>query len=300
MMIVKPRPLPVAFLALAAVLIAALAPLTPTGAVAQSVAELAKQVDVVRGITYATYEEDGKKRSVKLNVYTPKDREAGKALPAIVVIHGGAWMIGNRDTCRAHATALAANGYVAASIDYRKRPEVGITECVQDAKAAVRWVRANAATHGIDPERIGAIGGSAGGHMAAMLAVSTDPKLEGKGGNAETSSQVQAVVAMAAPASLEPIAKRFGLKEETAKLLSPMQHVDETDAPILLLHCPFDPLVPIVSSNGFFDRSKKAGADIRFEKVWTGGHPFWHTKKGYKVAMDKALRYFDVKLAEEK
>src|SRR6185503_2084524 len=134
-------------------------------------------------------------------------------------------------------------------IGYRLIPEARIPDCIEDAKAAVRWVRANAARYQINPDRIGAFGGSAGAHLVAMLGTSHKvAKLEGAGGNPGVSSRVQAVVAMAAPTDFNAFGGRQELDKETMTLISPVTYVDKDAAPLLLLHGDADRTVPMQQS----------------------------------------------------
>ena len=115
-----------------------------------------------------------------MDVYRPKG-EWGQ-LPAVVCIHGGGWAKGDRSSHANLAKALAARGYVAATISYRLSGESPFPAQIHDCKAAVRFLRANASEYGINPDKIGAIGLSAGGHLTALLATSGGIKeLEGKG-----------------------------------------------------------------------------------------------------------------------
>ena len=130
-------------------------------------------------------------------------RKPGVQLPAVVCIHGGGWAKGNRTNHEKVAQALAARGYVAATISYRLSGEAPFPAAIHDCKAAVRFLRANAKEYGIDAEQIGAIGLSAGGHLTALLATSAGvAELEGEGGNAEFSSAIQAAVPMGAQTDL--------------------------------------------------------------------------------------------------
>ena len=96
---------------------------------------------------------------------------------------------------------MADNGFAAVVIDYRKKPAVGLKDIVYDSKAAVRWLRANATKYNIDPNWIGAVGSSAGGHLVSLLGTTANIKeLEGNGGNEGVSTEVQAVVGIATPA----------------------------------------------------------------------------------------------------
>ncbi|MCA9050416.1 MAG: sulfatase-like hydrolase/transferase, partial [Planctomycetaceae bacterium] len=150
-----------------------------------------------RNVTYARYGD----RSLEMDLYRPK--AAWGKLPAIVCIHGGGWANGNRNSHAAMAQALAARGYVAATISYRLSGEVPFPAAIHDCKAAVRFLRARAEDYGIDAANIGAIGLSAGGHLTALLATSSGiGELEGDGGHSEFSSAIQAAVPMGAQTDL--------------------------------------------------------------------------------------------------
>jgi len=115
-------------------------------------------------------------------------------------------------------------------------PAVKIIDCVHDCKAAVRWVRANAAKYGIDAKRIGALGASAGAHLVALLATTANlPELEGNGGNPGISSEIQAAVGIATPVfnpkRTDWIRKELGISVDELKLISPYEHVSTQSAP---------------------------------------------------------------------
>lgn len=122
-----------------------------------------KRID---GVVYASYG----KRSLQLDLYLP----AGRPAPAIVFVHGGGWRSGNRDEFGPIATRLAQRGYASAAISYRLSPEARYPAAVDDVKAAVRWLRANSEGYGIDPSRIALAGGSAGGQLASLAAMTGD------------------------------------------------------------------------------------------------------------------------------
>lgn len=199
-------------------------------------------------LTYARY--GG--RELQLDLFRPKER--AQPLPAIVCIHGGGWFQGQRGGTKPLAQALAARGYVTVTISYRLSGEAKFPAAIQDAKAAVRWLRANAAAYGIDPAAIGVTGLSAGGHLAALLTTSSGVKeLEGDGGNAGQSSAVQAGVGMGAQSDLEtarirdlssrpddPHYRTFlgaPLTEipRTYALASPRHHLDQADPPLAFI-----------------------------------------------------------------
>ncbi len=208
-------------------------------------AELVAGLESHAGLTYARYGE----RELQLDLFRPRTR-AG-ALPAIVCIHGGGWSRGDRSSMRPLAQALAARGFVTVTISYRLSGEAKFPAALHDAKAAVRWLRAHAATYGIDPDAIGVTGHSAGGHLAALLATSGGvAALEGDGGNASFSSRVQAGVAGGAQTdfetqriaalSLRPDDPHYtpflggpqSAIPRTYALASPRHHLDRTDPPL--------------------------------------------------------------------
>ena len=208
---------------------------------AQTLAALNAEQDVV----YASYGE----RTLAMDLYRPKD--AWGKLPAIVCIHGGGWAKGNRTSHGKVAQALAARGYVTATISYRLSGEAPFPAAIQDCKAAVRFLRANAGKYGIDSDNIGAIGLSAGGHLTALLATSSGvDALEGDGGHPDFSSAIQAAVPMGAQTELEServgrvsaletrgqIWRQFlgGSQQQQPKLYrlaSPLTHLDPSDPP---------------------------------------------------------------------
>ncbi|EGF25283.1 alpha/beta hydrolase, partial [Rhodopirellula baltica] len=197
-------------------------------------------------VTFAKYGD----RTLQLDIFRPKN--ASEELPAIVCIHGGGWRKGSKINHRKVAQALAAQGYVTASIDYRLSEEATFPAHIHDCKAAVRFLRANASQYGIDPDHIGAIGHSAGGHLAALLATSAGvAELEGDGGNSEFSSAIQAVVPMGGQtdfmsernrqksASAEIWQQFMGGSQdevpEAYRLASPLFHLDKADPPVWLI-----------------------------------------------------------------
>ncbi len=156
------------------------------------------EVEHRANVTFAKYGD----REVALDLFVPKDGAARH--PAIVCIHGGGWVKGDRSLMTPLARKLAERGFVAAAISYRLSGEKKFPAAIEDCKAAVRWLRAHADEFGVDSQAIGATGLSAGGHLAALLATSANAtELEGDGGNREQSTWIQAAVAMGAQSDLE-------------------------------------------------------------------------------------------------
>ena len=144
------------------------------------------------------YVEGGHERN-RLDLYLPEKAE--DRLPLIVWIHGGAWYAGSKEGCP--AVPFAAKGYAVASINYRLSQHAIFPAQIEDCKAAIRWLRANAAKYNLDPDHIGVWGASAGGHLVALLGTTAGVKeLEGQGGNLDQSSRVQCVVDWFGPTDL--------------------------------------------------------------------------------------------------
>lgn len=217
-------------------------------------------------------------RALQLDLYRPK--ELMHPVPALIFIHGGGWYKGNRQDYRAYVIDFALRGYVTATISYRLADEAKFPAQVEDAKCAVRWIRANAAKYGIDPKKIAVIGGSAGGHLSLMVGTTAGMKnLEGTGGNAATSSAVQAVVDFYGPTDLttelgktSDIVKRFfgatyDEKKDAYELASPLLHVDKSDPPTLVLHGTVDELVPVEQSDRIVAAFKAAGVPVEYERL---------------------------------
>jgi acetyl esterase/lipase len=153
-------------------------------------AELQVPANVVinRNVAYTSIPHD----KLAMDIVRPKG--AGK-FPAIVMIHGGGFSGGNRESYLPMAIRLAQNGYVAATVSYRLTPMFQFPLPLYDVKAAVRFLRANADKFGVDPEHMGAIGASAGATFAQFLAITRGlPQFEGNGGNREQSSSVDCAV----------------------------------------------------------------------------------------------------------
>ena len=241
---------------------------------------------IVYDVVYAQYGE----RQLKLDVYQPP--EALSNAPGIVVVRGGAWRRGDKTFFGYIASQLAAEGFVTASIEYRTSDEAKFPAAVHDVKAAVRWMRAHAAEYGINPDAIGAIGGSAGAHLVAMLATSSSvAALEGDGGNGSTRSDVQAVVAMGGAYDLQPeessgaefisavtdfVGEPLHARADVIAAASPATYVTSRSAPLLLMHSPTDPDAPFAQAVEMEKSYQRAGAPVVLRAIDAPGvHGFW-------------------------
>ena len=258
-------------------------------------------------LTYARYGT----RELQLDLYRPKER--AQPLPAIVCIHGGGWFKGERSSMTQLAQALAARGFVTVTISYRLSGEAKFPAAIQDSKAAVRWLRANAATYGIDPASIGVTGLYAGGHLAALLTTSggVNP-LEGDGGNASQSSAVQAGLGMGAQSDLEaphirelsskptdPHYRTFlgaGLTEipQTYALASPRHHLDRNDPPLAFMAGELDD--PSTHADAMRRDLMKLGIGGGLTLIPQAPHAFLGQQRAFDLALNVCDSFFTTHL----
>lgn len=222
-------------------------------------------------------------RAETADLYLPANRPAGTRSPAVVIIHGGGWTGGKRNASREWniGTTLAKNGYVGMSIDYLLATDAAPSwpQNIYDCKTAVRWLRANAERWQVDADHIGVIGGSAGGHLTALLAVSgPQVGLDPPGPYGEFSCAVQCAVPMYgaaevgdSPHALRMLGKSRAAAPELYRLASPAQHVDSSDPPFLILHGTADNQVPVEQSEILARALQQAG--VEHELVILEGAP---------------------------
>jgi acetyl esterase/lipase len=208
--------------------------------------------------------------------------------PAVVVLHAGAWREGSKEENRRLLFDLARHGYVGVSPDYRLCPQSIFPAQIEDVKAAVRFLRANAASLKVDPERIGAMGFSAGGYLALMLGV-TGPE-DGFGGDKDRpgASRVQAVVDFFGPTDLaskdfSETAKEFvncylggsgGDVADLARRASPVSYVGTGDPAVLVFQGSKDSLVPPAQVFALMEKLSAAGIKGRVEFLLGAEHGF--------------------------
>jgi acetyl esterase/lipase len=240
-----------------------------------------------RNIPYTTY--DG--YSQKLDLFLPKTVSV-KPVPCIVFMHDGGWAVHKRAWFEAHARYMASKGYATVNIDYRMLDAVTPLQCVYDAKAAVRWVKANGHKFNIDTNKIGACGASAGAHLAAILATTNnDPALEGNGSNLRFSSRIQAAAGFATPTltgrKTWPITTSGSLPDWFEKV-SPYQHVTPGDAPMLFIHGSADDLVDVQEAIDMYKLYQKNGILTKLEIREGKGHVFYMDM----TVIDSAYAFF--------
>ena len=265
-------------------------------------------LDAKLNVTYARYGD----RTLEMDIYRPK--KVSGPLPAVVCIHGGGWANGSRVNHGKVAQALAARGYVAATISYRLSGEAAFPAAINDCKAAVRFLRANAKEYGIDSEHIGAIGLSAGGHLTALLGTSGGVKeLEGDGGNARFSSTIQAAVPMGAQTDflsartreISAIEERGKIwrqflggsqedKPATYRLASPLHHLDKNDPPCWFITGETDD--PSTHADDFLEQMTKSGIQSGLTVIKDAPHPFLGKQVWFDEMVNVADTFFKEKL----
>ena len=216
-------------------------------------------------------------RELLLDAFIPNDEGE---YPAVLVVHGGAWRSGNRKQLRAYATALAERGFVCFAIDYRLAPKHKFPAQIEDCRAAVKWIRENASKYKVNPERLGAIGYSAGGHLVSLLATTGQPP-SNENGNVDT--RIQVAAAGGAPTDFRwfPDNGRWAefwmggdLSTKKAKFqaASSAAFVDASDAPLFFFSGSADELVPEAWTKACYFELKSAGVKTEFYSIPNAGH----------------------------
>lgn len=256
----------------------------------------APAVTVLRDLVFS---EPGTGGELRLDLYLPEGVPGPR--PVIIWLPGGGWQRAARGMGPHLGRLFAQRGYAMADVEYRSSRTALWPAQLHDVKAAVRYLRSVAQDRGLDAERIGVWGSSAGGHLAALLGLTGgDPAWEGEGGHAAHSSEVQAVVDGYGPADLphmdsdclpggvvndiDPSSPPWGLlggptkdRLELASQASPVSHVSASAAPFLILHGDADLLVGPAQSRRLFDALHDAGAEATLVSVHGAGHGFFNT-----------------------
>jgi acetyl esterase/lipase len=261
----------------------------------------------------------GGTEDLKLDLARPALTEGLR--PGIVYIHGGGWSAGNRKAYTTDIQEAAKRGYVAVTIEYRLtqpdksgKAKYPFPAQIEDCKCAVRWLRANAEKYHVDPNRIGATGGSAGGHLSLLVGVAGSEKnFDGTGGNPDASSQVQCVVNYFGPTDLP---RMYGYEKRVDGLLdtliggtpqqrpeqykeaSPVTYVTKDVCPILSIHGTVDKLVPVDQAVEFDAAMKKAGATSELMILEGQGHGFMGPPA--RKAREATFAFFDKHLKQAK
>lgn len=247
--------------------------------------ELPAGVKAAPGLIYSRYGN----RELRLDLFRPNGKGP---FPAVILVHGGAWITGNHAMENPFAMELAKRGYVSATVEYRLSNEAKYPAAIHDLKASIRWLRANAARYNIDPNRIAAIGASAGGHLVALLGATNGlSHFEGEGGNPTISSTVQSVIDIDGPVTfIDPgnIAKEkkgpydtntrliggtYDEKPEAWRDASPITHVNHASAPLLFINS--SSYRPFQQREEMSAQLKALGIVSEIVVIPDTPHPFW-------------------------
>ena len=217
---------------------------------------------------------------LKLWIFGESDSSAPK--PAIVFFFGGGWNSGSPAQFEKQARHFAKRGMIAINADYRvkSRHGVKVVECVKDAKAAIAWVRENAQRLGIDPNKIAASGGSAGGHLAACTGT-----INGFGSDERPNAMIlfNPVSTLASIEGWEPRGSKPELSAERlgveARVISPAHHIGPQTPPTLILHGKSDNTVPYASVVAFESVMRKASRPCKLVGYDGAGHGFFNSKE---------------------
>ena len=256
-------------------------------------AKLPPGVKMLGDISYIPNGDDAQ----KLDLYLP-EKPADRPQPLIVHIHGGAWRGGSKFPCP--VVNMVGKGYAVASVEYRFSQKAKFPAQIQDCQAAIRWLRANSKQHNIDPEHVGVVGGSAGGHLSALVGTAGGKKAFPMiGGNEEQSDRVQAVCDIYGPANFstvmqqaaddknirnifqfnspkDPYSLLIGVSlegnREKTDAVSPVHYVSKDNPPMLILHGTHDALVPYAQSEEFAAALKAKGIEVWLQTLPGSGH----------------------------
>ena len=229
-----------------------------------------------------------------LDLFQPKALK--QPVPGLIFIHGGSWNSGSRKTFGGvYCRHFAQKGYVVATIDYRLSGDAPFPAAIQDVNCAIRWMRANAARLGVDPNKIGLIGGSTGAHLAMLAAYSADrsePELQGTGGNPGVSTRVEALVDLYGPNNLNHARSRAthafmqGKTSAQAPELyakaSPINYVTKDAPPTLIVHGSIDEVIPVRQSDNLAARLSEQGVPYLYDRI-----------EGWQHAMDLTAEVHD-------
>ena len=247
---------------------------------------------------------------LKLDLYQPLAGDFApttKPHPVVVFLHGGGWKIGSKKEAAQVVEAITGAGFALASVDYRLSGEAVFPAQIQDCKTAVRWLRANAAKYGLDPKRIGVMGFSAGGHLAALLGTSAGVEaLEGRAeGSPRESSRVQAVCDVSGPVDLSipthSIIGKLSVRGELGGSASakpvlvreanPTTYITGKEPPFLIIQGDQDKLVVPKHAEVLAAALRKKGVPVTMVTVQGGGHvPFGPEQE------DTTVKFFEHEL----
>jgi len=235
---------------------------------------------------------DGLSYDLKLQVFLPEGWQAGDKRPAAVFFHGGGWRGGGPDHYYPQSRYVALRGMVAISVEYRTINRFGTSprECVKDGKSAMRWVKAHASELGIDPERIVVGGGSAGGHIAAAMALINSFNEAGE--DTSVSCIPKALLLFNPVFDNSPDGFGHNLVTPYWKKISPIEHINDQTPPTLVLLGTEDTYIPVETAKRFERQMKEKGRRCDLH-IYEGAKHGWYNLWVSREAMAESLIRMD-------
>ncbi|MDF7823911.1 alpha/beta hydrolase [Pontiellaceae bacterium B12227] len=267
---------------------------------AQKTREVPKPLPGSRAEIYKTIDDV----KLPLHIFEPKDLKAGDKRPAIVFFFGGGWNGGSPKQFENQCAYLATRGMVAISVEYRVKSRHGVkaVSCFSDAKSAIRWVRKNTERLGIDPDRIAAGGGSAGGHLAGALG--TINAFDEPSDDTSVSALPNALVLFNPALVLAPVEgykakdpkKLAGMENRMGvppHQLSPYHNIGTQIPPTIIFHGTNDKTVPFDSVELFTREAKRKGNAVELVPYEGQGHGFFNYKATKIQAFTDTVKKMD-------
>jgi acetyl esterase/lipase len=240
-------------------------------------------------------------RDLELDIYLPENAESTRT--AVILLHGGAWRMGDKSMMEIFGEELTNHGFIAIAPEYRLLDESPWPSQIEDVKASVRWTRANATSFGIDPDKITVQGFSAGGHLALLAGGTPNfPEFIGEGGNEKISDSVAAVVAFFPPIEfrLNPPSSDFirasdllgeSATRDEAQNASPIFYVSENFPPTFLLHGTADRMVPCTTSQKMFNALHEKGVAVELHLYPYHTHEFVRLPSMLNMVMSEIVLF---------
>ncbi|MFB2976094.1 alpha/beta hydrolase fold domain-containing protein [Microseira sp. BLCC-F43] len=289
------------------------------------------KIATYKDLEYSSY-------GTKLDLFLPQQKSS-QPLPVLIYIHGGGWWGGDKNLClkniqkRQGIDKFINRGYALACINYRLSDRAIFPAQIQDVKTAVRWLKQNANKYNLNPDKIGAWGESAGGHLSALLATSAGVKeLEVNLKNPQISTRIQAAVNLFGPTDFTKVPPAFeepytpavqkykdrpwyhytvatnrllggpvSKNLKLATLANPITHLDPKDPPFLIAHGALDDTVPLSQSELLVKALQAKGIEVTFIQEPKGTHYFGGDKGEYFAPkyIDMMLKFFDTHLKDK-
>jgi acetyl esterase/lipase len=296
------------------------------------------KIATYQDLEYSSYATKQGKQKLLLDLFLPEQKPS-QPLPVLIYIHGGGWWGGDKNLClkniqkRQGMEKFIQRGYALACINYRLSDRAIFPAQIQDVKTAVRWLKQNANKYNLNPDKIGAWGESAGGHLSALLATSAGVKeLEVNLKNPQISTRIQAAVNLFGPTDFTKVPPAFeepytpavqkykdrpwyhytvatnrllggpvSKNLKLATLANPITHLDRKDPPFLIAHGALDDTVPLSQSELLVKALQAKGIEVTFIQEPKGTHYFGGDKGEYFAPkyIDMMLKFFDTHLKDK-